>query len=197
MSKKQMKEIGPEKVLNGARLAEGGGGGLKLFGNAYMGENACPDVLEYFFPCPNGQFRVLRGGQNTLPGWFVYCLAEIDISVSKLLGFETFAIFLGFWFRFRRIWSQKKVSVSENLVLEKSLGFGLGEFGLRKKVLVSVLENLVSEKKYRFWFWRIWSQKKSIGFGFGKFGLGKKAFVSENLVSETKSRYRFRSKFWL
>ena len=36
--------------------------------------------------------------------------AEIDISDSKLLGFETFASFL-------------RVSVSEKLVLEKSLGF--------------------------------------------------------------------------
>ena len=43
--------------------------------------------------------------------------AEIDISVSKLLGFKTFANLL-------------RVSVSENLVLEKSLGFGFGKFGL-------------------------------------------------------------------
>ena len=43
--------------------------------------------------------------------------AEIDISVSKLLGFETFANFL-------------RVSVLENFLLEK-------------KVSVSVLENLV------------------------------------------------------
>ena len=40
--------------------------------------------------------------------------------------------------------------------------------------------DLVSEKKSRFRFWRIWSRKKSPGFGFGKFGLGK------------KSRFRFR-----
>ena len=37
------------------------------------------------------------------------------------------------------------VSVSENLVLEKS--FGLRKFGLGQKVSVLVLENLVSEKK--------------------------------------------------
>ena len=43
--------------------------------------------------------------------------AEIDISVSKLLGFETFANFL-------------RVSVLENFLLEK-------------KVSVSVVENLV------------------------------------------------------
>ena len=29
----------------------------------------------------------------------------------------------------------------------------------------SVSENLVSEKKSRFWFQKIWSRKKSIGFG--------------------------------
>ena len=103
---------------------------------------------------------------------------EIDISVSKLLGFETFANFL-----------RVSVSVSENLVLEKSLGFdfrklGLGKFGLGKKVSVS--ENLVSEKKSRFQFRRIWSPKKS--FAFRKFGLQKKVsvLVSENLVSEKK-----------
>ena len=45
---------------------------------------------------------------------------EMDISVSKLLGFETLT---NFW----------RVSVSENLV--------------SKKVSVLVLENLVSEKK--------------------------------------------------
>ena len=38
---------------------------------------------------------------------------EIDISVSKLLGFETFAKSLGV-----------SVSVSENLVSEKRSGFG-------------------------------------------------------------------------
>ena len=58
--------------------------------------------------------------------------AEIDISVSKLLGFETFAKSL-------------RVSVSENLVSEKSLGFGFEKIWSRKKVSVS--ENLVSEKK--------------------------------------------------
>ena len=96
-------------------------------------------------------------------------MAEIDISVSKLLGFQTFAKSLRVsvsvsenlvsekksWFRFRK-----------NLVSEKSIGFG--EFGLGKKVSFS--ENLVSEK--------------SIGFSFRKFGFRK------------KSRYRFRSTFW-
>ena len=61
---------------------------------------------------------------------------EIDISVSKLLGFETFAKSL-----------RVSVSVSENLVSEKSLGFGFEKIWSRKKVSVSVSENLVSEKK--------------------------------------------------
>ena len=101
--------------------------------------------------------------------------AEIDISVSKLLGFETFVKSL-------------KVSVSENLVSEKKsrfrfrknlvsekrLGFGFGKFSFGKKVLVS--KNLVSEK--------------SLGLGFGKFDLGKKVsvLVSENLASERKNK---------
>ena len=50
---------------------------------------------------------------------------EIDISVLKLLGFETFAKSL-------------RVSVSENLVSEKSLGFGFEKIWSRKKVSVSV-----------------------------------------------------------
>ena len=49
-------------------------------------------------------------------------------------------------------------------------GIGFGEFGLGKKVSVSVSENLVSGKKFRFR--KIWSQK-SLDFGFGKLGLGK------------------------
>ena len=49
--------------------------------------------------------------------------AEIDILVSKLLGFKTFANFL-----------RVSVSVSENLVLEKSLGFGFGKFGFGKSL---------------------------------------------------------------
>ena len=46
-------------------------------------------------------------------------------SLGLGLGLETFAKFL-------------RVSVSKNLVSEKSLGFGFGEFGLGKKVSVSV-----------------------------------------------------------
>ena len=42
------------------------------------------------------------------------------------------------------------VSVSANLVSKKSLGFGFGKFGLGKKVSVSVSENLVSEKSFGF-----------------------------------------------
>ena len=69
--------------------------------------------------------------------------------------FETFAKFL-----------QASVSVSENLVSEKSLGFG--EFGLGKK--------------YQFRI--IWSGKKVSVLVFGKFGLGKKSW------------FQFHSKFW-
>ena len=81
-------------------------------------------------------------------------------SLSFGLGLETFAKFF-----------MISVSVSKNLVSEKSIGFGFGKFGIGKEVSVSVSEFLVSEK--------------SIGFGFGKIWYRKK-----------KSRYRFRSKFW-
>ena len=46
-------------------------------------------------------------------------------SLGLGLGLETFAKFL-------------RVSVSKNLVSEKSLGFGFGKFGIVKKVSVSV-----------------------------------------------------------
>ena len=72
--------------------------------------------------------------------------AESDISVSTLLGFETFAIFL--WV---------PVSVLENLVSEKRFGIGFLKFGLRKTV--------------RYRFPKIWSQKKG------------SVSVSQNLVS--------------
>ena len=103
--------------------------------------------------------------------------AECDVSVSRLPGLETFANFL-----------VVSVSVSENLVSEKksryryrkiwsrkkSLGFGIGKFGLGKKVSVSVSTNLVSLEKSRYRYRKIWSRKKSLGIGLRKFGLGKK-----------------------
>ena len=52
---------------------------------------------------------------------------EIDISVSKLLGFETFANFL-----------RVSVSVSENLVSEKKSRYRFRKIWYRKKVSVSV-----------------------------------------------------------
>ena len=96
----------------------------------------------------------------------------------------------------------------------RSLGLGLGleTFAKFLRVSVSVSKNLVSEKKSRFRFRKKLVSEKSLGFGFGKLGLGRKVSVSvsakfglgknvsvsvsENLVSEKKSRYRFRSKFW-
>ena len=102
-------------------------------------------------------------------------LPEIDISVSKLLGFETFANFLRdsvsealVLEKSIRFGLKKKVSVSENLVSEKSLGFGFGKFGFGKKVSVLVSEKFGLGKKSRFRFRKIWSRKKSIGYGFGK-----------------------------
>ena len=59
----------------------------------------------------------------------------------RSLGLETFAKFL-------------RVSVSKNLVSEKSLGFGFGKFG----------------------------PEKSLGFGFGKFGIVKKVSVSVKIL---------------
>ena len=71
-------------------------------------------------------------------------------SLGLGLGLETFAKFLGFWFRFRKIWFRKKslgfgkIWSRKNLVSEKSLGFGFGKIWSQKKVSVLVSENLVS-----------------------------------------------------
>ena len=70
-------------------------------------------------------------------------------SLGLGLGLETFAKFL-------------RVSVSKNLVSEKSLGFG----------------KFVSEEKYWFRFWKNLVSEKSLSFGFGKFAIGKKVSVS-------------------
>merc|ERR1712105_171866 len=74
---------------------------------------------------------------------------------------------------------------------------GLETFANFLVVSVSVSENLVSEKKSRYWYRKIWSRKKSLGIGIDKFGLVGKVSVSvsENLVSEKKSRYRSQ-KIW-
>ena len=62
----------------------------------------------------------------------------------------------------------------------RSLGFGLGleTFANFLRVSVSVSENVVSEKKYRFRFRKNLVSEKSLGFGFGKFGIVKKVSVS-------------------
>ena len=88
-------------------------------------------------------------------------------SLGLGLGLQTFAKFL-------------RVSISDKLVSEKSLGFSFGKIWSRKKVSVSVSEKFGLGKKSRFWF-----QKNLVlgkGIGFGKIGMGKKS--------------RFRSKFW-
>ena len=98
-----------------------------------------------------------------------------DISVLKLLGFETFDNFLRVSVS-KNLISEKKSRFRKNLVSKKSLSFGFGKFGLGKKVSVLVSEKCGLGKKFRFWFHKIWSQKKSLGFG--KFGIVKKVSVS-------------------
>ena len=78
---------------------------------------------------------------------FLQKLSRILKSLSFSLGLETIA---NFW--------RVSISVSENLVLEKSMCFGFRKFGLGKKSL--------------FRFWKIWYRKKSLGIGFGQnFGI--------------------------
>ena len=77
---------------------------------------------------------------------FCQFLERFDFHFGKFVFGKKSRIW--FW----KIWSQKKVSVSENLVLEKKYRFR--KIWSRKKVLVLVSENLVSEK--------------SLGIGFGQ-----------------------------
>ena len=75
------------------------------------------------------------------------------------------------------IFLRVSVSVSKFLVSKKSLGIGIEKFGLVKKVSVSVLENLVSETKSRYWYRKNLSRIKSLGLGIGKkFGLVTECF---------------------
>ena len=65
----------------------------------------------------------------------MYPPTEFDISVSKLLGFETFLFFL-----------MVSVSVSENFGIEKSIGIGFGKIWYRKKYRYRFRKILVSKK---------------------------------------------------
>ena len=80
-------------------------------------------------------------------------------SLGLGLGLETFAKFLRVSVSVsKNLVSEKKsrFRFRKNLVSEKSLGFGTGEFGLRKK----------------FRFRKIWYRKKGLGIGFGQnFGI--------------------------
>ena len=87
-------------------------------------------------------------------------------SLGLGLGLETFAKFL-------------RVSVSKNLVSEKSLGFGFEKKSRFRKIWSRKKKSWFRfRKKSRFRFRKIWSRKKSIGFGFGKIWPWKKVSVS-------------------
>jgi len=76
--------------------------------------------------CPNVNAELLL---------FLSLLPECDISVSKLLGFETFPFFL-----------MVSVSVSKIFGIEKSIGIGFEKIWYRKKVSVSVSKHFVLRK---------------------------------------------------
>ena len=95
---------------------------------------------------------------------------ECDVSVSKLLGLETFPFSYGFRFGIKEIWYRK------------SIGFSTVKIWYQKKYRIRCLKKLVSEKvwdsvSFRFWvFWltfpfRNFSVSKCFhfldGFGFG------------------------------
>ena len=90
------------------------------------------------------------------------CKAECDISVSKLLGFETFPMVL-----------MVSVSDSKNFGIEKSIGIGFEKFWYRKKYRYRFRKNLVSKKVSVSVSEKI-GIGKSIGFGIEKIWYRKK-----------------------
>ena len=81
-------------------------------------------------------------------------------SLGLGLGLETFAKFLRVSVSVsKNLVSEKKsrFRFRKNLVSEKSLGFGIGEFGLGKKFR---FRKNWSRKKFPFWFWKTWSRKR-------------------------------------
>ena len=68
-----------------------------------------------------------------------------DVSVSKLLGFETFPFFR--WFRIRywkNLVSKKSIGFGiENILYQKSIGFGIGRIWYREKVSDSVFVQIL------------------------------------------------------
>ena len=78
--------------------------------------------------------------------------SECDVSVSKLLGFETFLFFWWFRIRYRKILVSKKVSdsVSKNSGIEKSIGIGIGKNLVSKKVSDSVSKKIGTGKSCEF-----------------------------------------------
>merc|ERR1711873_274442 len=123
-------------------------------------------------------------------GTMLYSVApECDISSRDFSVSRLFSIFYEYRSRSRKFWSQKKVSVSVSkifslekkswyrsrkyLVLKKSLGIGLENFGLKKSLGIGlknfglkkslsndlkkfVLENFGLQKLWT-WFHRVWS----------------------------------------
>ena len=100
-------------------------------------------------------------------------LTECDISVSKLLGFETFPFVL-----------MVSVSVSKIFGIEKSIGIGFEKIWYRKKYRYRFRKKLVS-KKVSVSVSKNFGIKKSIGSGFEKIwyrksiGIGSEIFCIE------------------
>ena len=83
-----------------------------------------------------------------------------DVSVSKLLGFETFPFFKWFRIRYRKNLVSEKVSDSVLKIfgIGKSIGFGIGKFWYRKKFWIRFRSDfgyrhtLFSAKRFRINF---------------------------------------------
>ena len=118
--------------------------------------------------------KLFRDGKHFVPlennKLNIHCHSECDISISKLLGFETFPFFL-----------MVSVSVSKNFGIEKSIGIGFGKFWFQKKYRYRFRKKLVS-KKVSDSVSKNSGIEKSIGIGIGKHLVSKK--VSDSVSTK-------------
>ena len=96
----------------------------------HMYKRQCTILLKH----TSGSFEDGQIYQGNVMWHTGHCSPECDISVSKLLGFETFAKSLRVSVS-ENLVSEKKsrFRFQKNLVSEKSLGLGFGKFGLKKE----------------------------------------------------------------
>ena len=112
-----------------------------------------------------------------MPPFYFLTFAKVSVSVSKTFGLKKS---LGIGLGKFGLKKKSRYRSRKHLVSKKSLGIGLENIWSRKKVSVSVSKTFGLEKKSRYRSRKYLVSKKSLGLGLENFGL------------EKKSRYRSR-----